>query len=205
MLVPWRVDLFLLLQLCRPSSHCHHWACCSPLYPPLGRWHILITGWRNRKIWKRNLVNHQDAWTAKGNHNEWNSNLLYNCLKSLYIFHIFSEDFGRVMLEHIVLIVATKKRVWIDSSWLWLSHLPSSTHISHNHSLQWLKKAVDVARPRKNNMDTKNDGYWNNVSPASNMDVILVYLSRWLSRNEGMKQSAGYYHAWRIIPVDVSG
>ena len=108
------------------------------------------------------------------------------------------------MLEHMVLIVATKKHFWIDSSWLWLS---SSTHISHNHSLQWLKKAVDVARldPRKKNMDTKNDGYWNNVSPASNMAVILGYLSRWLSRNEGMKQSAGFYHAWRIIQVDVSG
>ena len=80
------------------------------------------------------------------------------------------------MLEHIVLIVATKNHVWIDGSWLWLSHLPSSTHISHNHSLQWLKKAVDVARPKKINIDPKNDGSWNNVSPASNMAVILGYL-----------------------------
>ena len=34
-------------------------------------------------------------------------------------------------------------------------------------------------------------GLGTNVSPASNMAVILGYLSRWLSRNEGMKQSAG--------------
>ena len=37
-----------------------------------------------QKNLKENLVNHQDAWTAQGNHNEWKFKLLDNFLKSLY-------------------------------------------------------------------------------------------------------------------------